>query len=382
MKKTLSMLYRLAFMIFGVWAFYDYTGFAVLAMRSGLSDFFVWVDILCFFMIACVFFISMHREPTGVVLHIKSVLTFLALFVCALHFDILLQPTRGSWCLTVLLPLMMLADYLLFDRKIRYGLTDVLFWIAALAFLLALWGIFVKRAESFSAFMDMLGGKDTALRGLLSCGLGGAVMYLLDKFFSGSGKPDLANLISFVYRLLYLALTGWALAGLCDRTLLQFVLSLSQFGVASAFLCFLCIAVVVILCLFRGRSLSAATPFPRLKGLFTLLAALVVLSGLFLMKRDIYALSVQDTVLYYISPVMMVFDWILFDAKGKMKPLDPLLWSMFPLLYGVGILASGRLYVVAPHITVTPKLIGMVAICVFLTAYVVFVLDICLKKRR
>lgn len=38
---------------------------------------------------------------------------------------------------------------------------------------------------------------------------------------------------------------------------------------------------------------------------------------------------------HYISPIMIILDYILFDKKGKMKWHYPLIWGIVPILYGI-----------------------------------------------
>ena len=44
-------------------------------------------------------------------------------------------------------------------------------------------------------------------------------------------------------------------------------------------------------------------------------------------------LKLVDIIFHYIIPVFTLFDWVLFDEKGKFKWYDPLYWTIGPYLY-------------------------------------------------
>lgn len=44
-------------------------------------------------------------------------------------------------------------------------------------------------------------------------------------------------------------------------------------------------------------------------------------------------LSITDIALHYLIPCLTIFDWILFDVKGRFKKTYPVLWTVVPYLY-------------------------------------------------
>ncbi|MEA5050890.1 MAG: Pr6Pr family membrane protein [Oscillospiraceae bacterium] len=83
---------------------------------------------------------------------------------------------------------------------------------------------------------------------------------------------------------------------------------------------------------------------PALKGIqlmgitVTGLIAHFLLAGNFTMGGP-DALAIRG--LHYVVPVLVLLDWLLFDRKGWMKPLSPLLWTVFPLAYFALALIAG-----------------------------------------
>ena len=93
----------------------------------------------------------------------------------------------------------------------------------------------------------------------------------------------------------------------------------------------------------RDDAKGVVTPFPRLKGAFTLMIAVTMLIYHFLLaggKAPVYnGINFQrwlsNLLLHYAAPAMVILDWILFDPKRVFRVFDPLLWLLIPLLYAV-----------------------------------------------
>jgi len=45
------------------------------------------------------------------------------------------------------------------------------------------------------------------------------------------------------------------------------------------------------------------------------------------------SLKLVDIFFHYVMPMLTLFDWILFDEKGKFKWYDPLIWTIGPYIY-------------------------------------------------
>lgn len=52
----------------------------------------------------------------------------------------------------------------------------------------------------------------------------------------------------------------------------------------------------------------------------------------------------KNYTLHYIVPISTTVDWLLFDKKGCYKRIDPMLWTIVPILYTVGSLIKGYIF--------------------------------------
>ena len=53
-------------------------------------------------------------------------------------------------------------------------------------------------------------------------------------------------------------------------------------------------------------------------------------------------LRIPDVVFHYIIPFAMLFDWLMFDEKGKFKLFDPFIWISTPYIYVTFIFFQSR----------------------------------------
>ena len=79
----------------------------------------------------------------------------------------------------------------------------------------------------------------------------------------------------------------------------------------------------------------------------------------------------------YIAPLMMLFDWVLFDAKGKFEIFDPLIWTLIPVGYYIFAMVYPEVVSVYPAVysLYNPELIIGVLITVIVIGYTIFILD-------
>jgi hypothetical protein len=95
----------------------------------------------------------------------------------------------------------------------------------------------------------------------------------------------------------------------------------------------------------KNSNEAAIIFFPRLKGAFILMitVTLIIYHSLLanfqlpFFTRGDGDLSnyLQNLLLHYIVPVMVIFDWILFDPKRTFSVFDPLYWLSIPIIYAV-----------------------------------------------
>lgn len=384
MKQTCSMIYRLGLILFFLWAALENAGFSLLGLMFSFSDLAVLADTVSFLCIAAAFICSVFGCAPRILARIKGVGTALAVFVLMVNFAIWFSPDASGWVLRVLLPLLTFADWLLFDKKGMFRPYDPLFWLLGLALLYCLWSLLAaNRPLTVDAFSAFFGGKERMVYTILATIAAGALMYLLDRICAGKSMSKLWDLFSFCYRILFLCITAWVMFGACGGSLLSFFLSLRRYELLFAFLSFLCIAVTLIVFVFRARSLRASGPFPRIKGAVTASAVLILLGNWVMQKGSFSVDGPVDAILYVAGPLMLIFDWIMFDAKGKWKPADPLWWSAIPLAYGLILYLCGALFQTYPALlsfgmqTLVVTGIAFVLAC----GYAVYFFDFCIKRK-
>lgn len=151
-----------------------------------------------------------------------------------------------------------------------------------------------------------------------------------------------------------------------------------------------------------GRSRSGEDWWPAMKHvafmaiLLTDVVANTLISGMFDGMTGTEALSMR--LLHVASPLMVFADWLLLERKGRISAIDPLKWTIFPLLYlafvfvGVQFLGmsfsggAGSAYPY-PFLDVTTQGVSTVATTVLAMAvaylgcgYLLFVIDHLLGK--
>lgn len=58
------------------------------------------------------------------------------------------------------------------------------------------------------------------------------------------------------------------------------------------------------------------------------------------------SLKMADVIFHYVMPFFTLFDWILFDEKGKFKWYDPIVWTVFPYFYAIFIFVQSKFDIV------------------------------------
>lgn len=336
MKKTLSMIYRFVFILFSVWGICRKVGFSILAFSPEILNFTLFIDLLCFLCIFVVFIVSITRKPGRIITVIKTALTLCAVLVFLQNLHIIRGEITYDWILGILLPVMMLLDWLLFDQRGSIRLYDPLIWLAAAALIFGALAALLKKIFGVDDLWKVLGmfADNDGLKRLLLQALGvGAGLYIADCIGSALSKRSFNSAFSLIYRLVFLALELYAFLNTVGRELTRFIYSLRYYELLSNFLCAVCIAVVVIYNLVKFKSLKKNTsPFPRLKAAF-MMCILVTTAAHLVFCGKLFVLSFAEAILYYIAPVMMLFDWVLFDKKGCFRLFDPFLWLLMPLAY-------------------------------------------------
>lgn len=338
MKKTLSMIYRFIFILFSVWGICSKIGFNILTFTPRILNFTLFVDFLSFICVFIVFIIRItHKPPRGIEM-VKAALTLCSILVFIKNLPVLKSTVTYDWVLGILLPVMMVLDWLLFDDKGRMKLYDPILWLAAAIVLFAAAAFMLKKLFGIEDFWNVLGmfaDNDGLKRLLAEAAAAGAALYILDRLGSAFNNKNFNSAFALIYRLAFLALEIYAFLMTVGKDLTKFISSLMYYHLLTNFLCAVCIAVTVIYSLVKyGTSKKGTPPFPSLKAGFTM-SLLICMAARLIFNRQITGMSIAEMIFYFIAPLMMLFDWILFDKKGLLRMFDPLLWILIPLLYFV-----------------------------------------------
>ncbi len=329
MKKNLALIYRLSFIIFAIWGLFEYMGYTY--RPQALLGFTPLVDILCLICIGAIFILSLKAVPKGPMITFKGLCTLLSVILLILHSEIITSFFTSGWITAVLLPVMMILDWLFFDKKGSFSPRDLLIWLGLLAGLLLLLNFVFGNVPWLSDIVSFLKNPSNLLK--LLAGLIGAslIMYLLDSLFGGGLGKGSEKFNSTLFRLIFLVLEGYCFIQIAASSLGKFISSIKYYSLCINFLCFLCIAVLVIRSFFVKTSKNSEI-YTRIKaGLATGAALLPLFFGLY--GGVVWDGGVVCTLLCVICPIYMVADCLLFDRKNTYFAYDPCLWLSVPLIH-------------------------------------------------
>lgn len=105
-------------------------------------------------------------------------------------------------------------------------------------------------------------------------------------------------------------------------TLLSNVLCVLYFGAAAVFAA-------------MGRGIF----LPRFKGMVIMCITVTGIVFHFMLSGTMFSMggaqAAASILLHYVTPIMAVLDWLLFDEKGRYTAVSPLLWTVLPDAYFV-----------------------------------------------
>lgn len=97
------------------------------------------------------------------------------------------------------------------------------------------------------------------------------------------------------------------------------------------------------------------------------------------------ALHLSDYLLYFVSPLMAVADYLLFCRKGEFTSYSPLIWTVIPVVFNIAVYIINRIglsFVSIPYFNL-PSMNMIAAVLVFLGAsYLLFVVDNLMAGRH
>ena len=336
MKKTVSIMYRFIFILFSIWGICGTTGMSIFNLTPYIFDFTLFVNILNFLIILPIFLISISGYHGKILGFFKSIATMLSFTVLADNIYLMGFGVSYAWILGVFLPLMMIGDWLLFDKKGALSLSDIISWILGALVFFVLHRILLDSMlgkDILKSLLDIFGDFNEIwnfLIGLLGIGF---LMFLGDSILSGFKNKVARGLWVLLYRVVFLLLEVYALLTVAGNELTSLIMEFKYFHVLANFLGAAMIALVLIYNLLKFKNFKRyETPFPRLKNGIAVSMLTVMFSHL-MFSNGSYSTGFYNMVLFYIGPIMLLVDWILFERKGKLRVTDPLLWLILPFLY-------------------------------------------------
>ena len=320
MNRILCLLYRLLYIIFGVWAFVSASAFSHIATNTVFC-----VDFIVLCVIFLGFIILVQKLPPKWYYVLKCGTTLLSVWVLVLNWDALLNISSANWFMNVLLPFMAVLDWILFDKKGSLKFIDYVYCLVG-ALLIA--GVLKFVLDGLKLDVPSVPKWIDLLFKLL---IPLAVMYVLDGLLS-SGLKNPVSKICLLYRLFFLIAEAWAFYKLSGGVLLSLFVGFKYFSVISNALAFLCICVLLIQLMFKKEGGKIGASFMRIKGLIMLCMTTVILYTVFFAKvmPDTHTVQFVHGIL---GPSMFIIDWLLFDKKGAFRGYEPLLWLILPAVY-------------------------------------------------
>lgn len=377
MKKTLSIIYRICYILFALWIL----GFLFFPIKSfNPSMLLNYPSVVLFLGLICVsalLFTEIKKHPGKGLLRFKALCSFLSLIVILCNTDILANPTANGWIMCILLPLMLIFDWLIFDKKGNLRIGDLFIWLGILILIGLLLCTILKDILGAANIFNVWGlfaNKDNLLSLVTKILFSGISMYAVDTLLSGTSTKGNANKLALLWRILFLFLEGWTLFSISQKNLTIFVKSLSSFSILANFLSFICILAVIIYNLIKyGTIFRKSTSFPRVKGIFTFSIVVSCLFFHFISNGSMK--SHFDWILYLIGPLMMFFDWILFDKKGEFRLYEPLIWIIIPVIHLL------ILQIIDNFIYLNIIIIAKNLVIMLITGLIILILDKTLNRK-
>jgi hypothetical protein len=138
--------------------------------------------------------------------------------------------------------------------------------------------------------------------------------------------------LAIVYRVALVGLCGWGIA-----------LNVFAWGGSALILTYYTIQSNIVVAVFFAYLIARRIKTDRpvsasIKGGVTVCITLTFAVYHFMLRPQAfemgeYGTSTANALAHYVVPLMVIADWLLFDAKGRMKALDPVKWLVFPGAY-------------------------------------------------
>lgn len=162
------------------------------------------------------------------------------------------------------------------------------------------------------------------------------------------------NILALIYRLCFLLLCGYGILrhlSLQDETNNAYMFS--YFTVQSNLLCFFVFLPLLWSNLkeLSGKPADYSKALIMFKGIAILSITITCIAFHFILRqgKDFFSLSffsslsVNNQIVHYLVPLLVLIDWLFFQEKGVYQWRDPLYWCIYPLTYFLTIMLRGYL---------------------------------------
>lgn len=194
--------------------------------------------------------------------------------------------------------------------------------------------------------------------------------------------------ITFSYRIFFLVICGFSICThFTFHDMDQNTRMISYFTIQSAIFCFIVFSLLAYssYCEIKHNNI----PFFRysyisLKGMATLAIIITFLSYQFVLRElgfsmnnfTCYIDTFRDVLAHYVIPILVIFDWLLFQPKGLYRWFDTLTWLLFPAVYFIVISIRGVLVHRYPYFFLNVDEIGLSNVIIYVCIYITIVLFI------
>ena len=213
-KRMLALIYRFIFILFGVWGICQHIGFNILRISFKIVNFTFLVDFLSLWLMPIIFVVSTRRRTGKVLQTIKNILTFCAIMIVVANWGMLGSTMTYQWILGILLPLMLIIDWILFDKKGSLNFYDPFLWLLGALLLIGLLTFLFNNILGIDNFLEAIGlfnNKDDLIH-LLTKALGlGLLIFLIDSIMNALKKKSYKKTFALIYRLFFIALEIYAI---------------------------------------------------------------------------------------------------------------------------------------------------------------------------
>lgn len=301
----------------------DISDFSFKTAKTNIFDFAVFGNFICLLTVIIAFLLTVKDVNSKILTKAKSFAANYSLTVIILNLKTVPGELNTYWIICVLLPVMMIADYVFFDRKEKIVWLETILQtalIVLLSYVLPLLSELMADGKIVSGFKEIL----------VAAGISGAVFLFLNNIFP-AGKNKTADMMANLFRIAYVALQFAAFYIVSGKNVVSFTEQIKNYEFFVNLVCTLFVFVSFILNTAGGESIKDKV-FSKMRLYFVFLAITVFIIQIFVQELDLYSGFVKYEFVY-VTPAYMVLEWLLMSRKGTARPYEPILLCTVPAGY-------------------------------------------------